>query len=279
MIITTRGLPLLMAGAMGCGSAVVVSGGEGGLGDGDGGAGGNEGTSSGMGAAGGAGAACGTKEGEGFEAALALPGGEVFDCSMGTPLSPDGAVIEGVVTAGSLADGVEIDACPPSADCTPLIARLSVDTPGLSATIPTGTFVRVALQRGPSGDGVSTQKCGHSVVIVNLASWDGVANPTEPGERLWFVGHHAHVGQFDEPVEVSSKLVCEDDGGSAGQLYDLVFAAPEATATATAAQASSASWTVESGPQAGAYTVRNLNAALNAFHPVGETRYWIERAD
>ena len=269
---------LVLVGVIACGSEVAETGGSGGGGAGAAGVGG-AGTGVGGAANGGGGASsCELSPGEPFEAKLTLPGGAVVEgCQGYLPGDPPVShSVEGAVVDGDFATGLSVDTCAPNEACDPDLALLEIAMPGVAGTIPAGTFVRIDFDRGLVGD-PSLPKCGHHVVVTNVPTWGGAQNPTEDGERVWLVGHHASASQYAEPFVVTTSDGCEPNDMNRVDILEVQ--APDAPDVATVAHGTSASWEVTAGPQAGLYTVRNLNTVINLSHPLGDTRYFLKRAD
>ncbi len=149
--------------------------------------------------------------------------------------------------------------------------------PDLDAAIPEGTFVRVvvACQRIPQFDP------GRFLSITNLPSFKGVANPTEGGERLWYMvaGGGALILFSDLPVTYALEQVCEVRNDQEGYLSaeslildggdQVVMVAPGETREVKATE----------GAQAGTYSVENVNITFSDADLAVAVNFRIRRAD
>jgi hypothetical protein len=236
---------------------------------GGGGAGGGGGR--GVGGAGGGGEAC--RDGsESIDVALVTADGERHECFSGPQ---DEVTLEGQIAAQSGATW-QIDTCPPDADCPPSLNELSVKTAGLSLDIPIGTFVRVSFRIQQSAG-----TCTVGLLVSNLPTWRGAANPTASDEAPWLDN-----GGPGSPFAVKTSTRCTIDLGDqppcagAQEIYDLSFslAADPSVSVGPVRSGESVPWVVPSGAAAGSYTARTLQATSAHCEQIGTLQYFIARA-
>ncbi len=154
------------------------------------GAGGGGGTGSGAGAGGGGGDAC-VKTVDRFAAVIdAWDGATHGDCAADADVLLEGAIHSDEKGATKR---FELDGCV-AGGCNPMISAVTVEAPGIEATIPDGTLVRLRfLQDTAAG-------CATSLLIENLASLDGSPNPTTSEDVVWLAA--ADGASVDAPFEV-----------------------------------------------------------------------------
>lgn len=159
-------------------------------------------------------------------------------------------------------------------------ATETVEILEIEPVIPTGTFVHLSYSCRPGFYG----DAGAFIVLENLATLDGKANPSEDGSRLWFFA--AAGGEVPAPkplpFTMETSTVC-----MSGSL-DLGFKTAEAVkltgggASVTVAPETEGTLTVTSGAQAGSYHVKNVDIKGLGF-PGGDGSYdmnfTIARAD
>ena len=166
------------------------------------------------------------------------------------PIDGTGTVVESA--PGELA----VDFCPPNADCAPMVHRWTMASGdgAIDLAIPVGTFVRVELEITSAG----YYQPSFTVLgwtLRNAPELGGVANPTEPGERLWAA---VSSGTVHDPVTVTQgDARCDDNAGS-WYRWNLVIGV--AGQTIDLEEGAAGSVTVATGPHAGAYGVRNLQS-------------------
>jgi hypothetical protein len=136
----------------------------------------------------------------------------------------------GIVVASD-SNKMQIDQCSPAADCVPLLTDVSWSAPQLDLTVPVGAIVQVDYTVSPTW-----YACSQSLSIVNLASWDGFANPISSEPTTYLVAADGHYGTpTDSPVTITAvALGCQKaEIGGCGTAtfppddYTLSFTTPE----------------------------------------------------
>jgi hypothetical protein len=143
--------------------------------------------------------------------------GHVIGCSIGG--TQDSTHLEGIVTTILGPQDIELDSCPPNADCgSKIISTLHFDT---SPTwLAGGQFVAIDAWQD------QTQGCSHAITVKNLPSWGGIPNPIDPTPRVMFAGGDGFVVGTADPsaFSVIHEAYCASPGGAG--LDALVFSAP-----------------------------------------------------
>lgn len=155
-------------------------------------------------------------------------------------------------------------------------ARIAI--PALHAKIPDGTLVRVTLFCG-SLPGFPVARL---LAIDNLPEIDGQPNPTESGERSWlFVaagGPLPFLGGL--PFDFALEEQCEVTTNNGRRKYGveaLVLASDKDVVYVPSGE--TRPFTVHRGPQAGSYTVENVNITFQDTGIPLATNLRIDRAD
>lgn len=123
---------------------------------------------------------------------------------------------------GSPAPGLLLlDSCPPNADCTEQLSKLSLVAPGLYLDVPKGAYVSVHVSVSTFMGG-----CTQRIQIKNLPSWAGDPNPVQGGEALWFFGVDGDSAGFpNTPLQATAEgLGCfPDEPPGCGEHEDYVW--------------------------------------------------------
>jgi len=97
--------------------------------------------------------------------------------------------VDGVVT--SVVDGVvSVDMCAPNTQCDPSVWTFTTVADPLVLSIPTGTFVHATI--AVWSDMLSG--CTGWLALENLATWNGVANPTTDRPLVWLTATEMSYG-------------------------------------------------------------------------------------
>lgn len=111
------------------------------------------------------------------------------DCSLPSEWTLPELVVRGAVTQ-STASSFEVDACANIECKAPETYQVSLANLGPSSgvpfVLPVGTLVELRYTRFST-----TYQCAYTLVVTNLPSLHGAANPTEPGSALWFQGQQS----------------------------------------------------------------------------------------
>ncbi len=156
---------------------------------------------------------------------ISMTGSHTGTCS-GTGPTPRGTTsFDGRVVAIVDDTTVQIDTCPPTADCVAIITTLSIKAPGLSlfGAVIKGSLVHVDVTF------LRDWTCTSSVVMTSLSDWDGEKNPVDVGGRLYVAavdGMTSIPGVAFTVAEVSNGClpgVPSCGGGRTPDLYALRF--------------------------------------------------------
>ena len=105
-------------------------------------------------------------------------------CAAAKPGGPPPAPLDftgEIVAVG--ADFIQIDTCPPTADCAATLATVSVKAAGLDlSTLPVKSLVHVTASFTMSWG------CESSIHVESVAEWDGMKNPVDAGGLTYFAG-------------------------------------------------------------------------------------------
>ncbi len=147
--------------------------------------------------------------------------------------------------------------------------------PDLDAAIPDGTFVRlfVACRHVP------LREPGRFLAITNLPSLGIVPNPTESGERLWYmVANGETVFVLDFPATFALEQACEVGNDQEGYLASESFVLDGGDQVVIVAPGETREFTTVKGEQAGTYSFENVNITYAGDSPVA-LNFRIRRAD
>jgi hypothetical protein len=189
---------------------------------------------------------------------IQLPGTPTPTCGDVQPITFDGKVR----TENGL---IYVDTCGPNAGCAAKEIRISVAgllfTPDDAQSIPNGTFVHVvwsSLYPAPSSGA-----CGRALLVRNLPTWQGVANPIASHKSLWLFATLgpalSQVGAADDRTALEADEVerCTSQDLEPVVAYDLKLKATDANVSVTAMNGHRASLSIPSGAQKGEYAMIN----------------------
>ncbi len=115
---------------------------------------------------------------------ITATGRQTLGCSLGRR---DGGGVPGPLTGQIVrvdATSFDLDTCPPTADCVPLITTFTVNAPGLD--------LRTGMRAKSYVEVVYTESwfftCSTSIVVRSVDAWTGVKNPVDVGGRLYLAG-------------------------------------------------------------------------------------------
>jgi hypothetical protein len=94
-------------------------------------------------------------------------------------------------------DFIELDTCPPTADCIATYTTLRVRGAGLDlSTLPVSSLVKV------TATFVQVWGCESTVLVESLADWYGTKNPVDVGGRTYLVGAEGGTSVAGAPFSV-----------------------------------------------------------------------------
>jgi hypothetical protein len=240
------------------------------------GAGGAGGTGGGGGMGGGGGAPSCVETYDSMSVALVTWDGKTFGCG-----ADAGDYELSARLVNKPVDGLFVlDSCSPSAVCKPQLSTLSITVTDSSyyAEINDGAYVKVHFAIEP----LETGGCRQRIQIKNLPTWDGVTNPVDPGERLWFFGADGGLDTFpDTPVVVTKEaLDCVPPGQApacGAQDYDLRFRpAGDASSPGVLVPMGKQGYLVPGSETYGGLEIRNLRSSTSACEPIVNLAYRIK---
>jgi hypothetical protein len=153
---------------------------------------------------------------------------------------------------------IEIDTCPPWADCAPSTHRLDASAVGLDLRrIPVGAFVEVDFtSQHPWG-------CVDQVLIKAKAEWGTMKNPAGSGERLYFAATNGAMAvvsgtpfTLDRVPLGCMATTTPSCGPVPADDYALRFSSPGAKESPTVSMGATVPWTI----QGQALEIRNLQS-------------------
>jgi hypothetical protein len=183
--------------------------------------------------------------------------------------------LDGAITASSGPTSYTIDSCSPDANCQPMLNTLELHSSTLELAIPVGTVVTVSTRISHVG-GV----CNASLFVKNLPVWGGQPNPTSDGDAPWLDS-----GGPGSPFDHSTQVRCTyGEGGDppctgGTSVYDLSFAlaSDPSVSIGPIMTGTTVTWDIPSGPAAGRYAVRNVQANSGYCEIPGTVDYFIAR--
>lgn len=160
---------------------------------------------------------------------------------------------------------IYVDTCGPAADCLPSEVKIHVGGAGFTSadaqTIPNGTFVHVVWTASPAVFGGTG--CDNAVLVRNLPTWQGVANPTAGHTSLWLFATRSSplssVGVDDDraALKLDEELLCSTMDLEPSSPYALKLTATDAKVSAEAQPGLRATLMIPSGAQKGDYALIN----------------------
>jgi len=242
-------------GTTGSGGDTSGSGGSGEVTTGNGGGGGSVGSSGS-----GGGGTCELNPGNTTDLAVVPPPGiSAPVCADINPITFDGKVR----TQGGY---IYVDTCGPAADCVGNEARIQIGGSLFSAddvkSIPDGTFVHVVWSSLHAVSPASSP-CGEAVLLRNLPTWQGVANPTASHTSLWLFATNApQLSQIGAPddrtaLTVEEPVQCTSKDLEPVVAYNIKLTATDANVSVEAMNGHRVPLTIPSGAQKGEYAVIN----------------------
>lgn len=166
---------------------------------------------------------CGVETHDTVQIGLQVFQGPLVGCSAGGP--PGGGTmthsVTGVVISAS--NGTfTIDSCPPNSDCAGQFSTLTLGLSGFIPSLPVGAFVEVRVL-----EVANAFSCSDTLMVRNLPTWDGVANPVSSGDVMWLAASNSVNAFADAPYQIEAvPLGCFPDPGGgcgAGPMDDYFF--------------------------------------------------------
>lgn len=158
-------------------------------------------------------------------------------------------------------------------------ATETVEIPAVEPAIPAGTFVRLSYGCSEGFYGAA----GAFVLLENVATLDGAANPTEDGSRLWFyVVGGGEANYSAAPFTVEFEDHCSDGEFPDGFRAPMKLELSGEGFTATLEPGEDVTFTAPSGPHAGDYLAENVNITYIGYgggDATSEVNFRITRAD
>jgi hypothetical protein len=158
-------------------------------------------------------------------------------------------------------------------------ATETVEIPEVEPAIPAGTFVRLSYGCSEGFYGAA----GAFVLLENVATLDGAANPTEDGSRLWFyVVAGGEANYSAGPFTAEFEEHCSDGEFPDGFRAALKLELTGEGFTATLEPGEETAFTAPSGPHAGDYLAENVNITYIGYaggDATSEINFRITRAD
>ncbi len=204
-----------------------------------------------------------------------LPGTPTPTCGDVNPITFDGKV--------RAENGlIYVDTCGPNAGCAAKEIRISVAgqffTPEDTQAIPNGTFVHVvwaSLYPSPSASA-----CGRTLLVRNLPTWQGVANPIASHKSLWLFATLgpalSQVGAADDrtALKVDEVQTCASSAPDPVVAYDVKVTATDANVSVTAVNGHRASLSIPSGAQKGEYALINDRVGIAGTTDITRSYYF-----
>lgn len=216
-------------------------------------------SSTGSGGSGGSGGSC-SEPNAALTLGLVTADGTTYGCGFDFGKGDGDIVLQGQVH-GIAADTVVLDTCPPGANCAPTLATLSLKADSFALGLPEGAFVELRMHvETPMG-------CGAKILITNLATWEGAANPVSPLPQVLLAASDGLESTFPEaPFAMDTVSVCTmGPAGGAEAFAFRFFAAGEAPGSGiTVPQGGSVIWSPPFEQQS-PLMIRNLRSFESGF--------------
>lgn len=170
--------------------------------------------------------------------------------------------VEAVGVYEATANGFTVDACGVSPCAEADLYEVIVDLAGSALAVPDGAFVEVAY---------TTSADGFALVVTNLDEIDGVTNPVDPQEHLWFQLMRGLKAPAPLSASFALAATCQDTpasvGGAALQGHDVVVSVTGSPQLSTPARVGVPQpWVIPTTDLAGSYSVLDI-----ASFALGET--------